>query len=258
MEALDKNRPVLAQAPKSTVSLSCLFEAAAGVFRGTGFLRFHRSAQSRRRTKMQKNEETKKRKSHYNPNRTCYLSKDGRYYCYQVWDQDAKRMVIQKLEVGKDLSVEWTLFLDRADHAEDLNDRYQSEFRDKLFDAKVARYKADPNDEDAVNPWETVGDKKSSVEAALFSEPKLVNPETAKVRDVIDNQCTAAQQDLIFRHFGMCQQLENIRQAEAAQTGKLVSSVAMTRRKNKILDKVARALGVVRVKRCAHFNKEEK
>lgn len=207
---------------------------------------------------MQKNEETKKRKSHYNPNRTCYLSKDGRYYCYQVWDQDAKRMVIQKLEVGKDLSVEWTLFLDRADHAEDLNDRYQSEFRDKLFDAKVARYKADPNDEDAVNPWETVGDKKSSVEAALFSEPKLVNPETAKVRDVIDNQCTAAQQDLIFRHFGMCQQLENIRQAEAAQTGKLVSSVAMTRRKNKILDKVARALGVVRVKRCAHFNKEEK
>ena len=148
--------------------------------------------------------------------------------------------------------------MDRADYAEDLNDRYQSEFRDKLFDAKVARYKADPNDEDAVNPWETVGDKKSSVEAALFSEPKLVNPETAKVRDVIDNQCTAAQQDLIFRHFGMCQQLENIRQAEAAQTGKLVSSVAMTRRKNKILDKVARALGVARAKRCAHPNKGDK
>lgn len=206
---------------------------------------------------MQKNEETKKRKSNYNPNRSSYLSADGRYYCYEVWNPDANCMLTQRLKVGKDLSVEWTLFLDRADHAEDLNERYQKELRDPLFDAKVARYKADPNDEDAVNPWEAVGDRKSGVEAVLFAEAESENQETAKVRDVIDNQCTAAQQDLIFRHFGMCQQLENIRQAEAAQTGKLVSSVAMTRRKNKILDKVARALGVVRAKRCVHSNKED-
>lgn len=206
---------------------------------------------------MAKTTETKKRESYYNPNRTSYLSEDGRYYCYRIWDPDAKCMVVQKLEVGRDLSLDWTIFLDRADHAEDLNERYQKELRDPLFDAKVARYKADPKDEEAVDPWETVGDKKNDVEAALFPEPKPENLETAKVRDVIEKQCTEAQQDLIFRHFGMCQQLEAIRQAEAVQTGKLVSSVAMTRRKNKILDKVARALGVVRAKRCAHSNKED-
>lgn len=203
------------------------------------------------------NEETKKRKSNYNPNRASYLTEDGKYYCYEIWDPDAKCMVVQKLEVGKDLSVEWTLFLDRADHAEDLHDRYQKELRDQLFDAKVARYKADPNDEDAVNPWEAVGDRKSSVEATLFGEPEPEKPEISAVRGVID-QCSEAQQDFIYRHFGMMQQLEAIRQAEAAQTGKLVSSVAMTRRKNKILDKVARALGVERAKRCKQKRKSDK
>lgn len=208
--------------------------------------------------KMKKeNEETKKRESHYNPNRSSYLSTDGRYYCYEVWDPDAKCMVVQKLEVGKDLSLDWTLFLDQADHAEDLNDRYQNEFRNPLFDSKVARYKADPKDEEAVDPWETVGDKKNDVEAALFPEPKPEKPEISAVRGVID-QCSEAQQDFIYRHFGMMQQLEAIRQAEAAQTGKLVSSVAMTRRKNKILDKVARALGVERAKRCKQKRKSDK
>ena len=34
--------------------------------------------------------ETKKRKSGFNPNRTCYLTADGKYYCYERWDDDAK------------------------------------------------------------------------------------------------------------------------------------------------------------------------
>lgn len=29
-----------------------------------------------------KSNETKKRKSGFNPNRTCYLTADGKYYCY--------------------------------------------------------------------------------------------------------------------------------------------------------------------------------
>lgn len=257
MEALDKNQSVLVQAPKSTVYLSCLLEAAAGVLRGTGFLRIRRSLQSRRSTKMAKNNETKNRKSRYNPNRTCYLSEDGKYYCFKVWDADAKTMVVQKLEVGKDLSVEWTLFLDRTDHDEDLNDRYQNELRDPLFETKVARYKSDPDAEDAVDPWDTVGDKKNSVEAALFAEPEPENPEISVARSVID-RCTTAQQDLIYRHFGMCEQLEAIRHAEAKQTGKLPSCVAMTNRKNKILDKVAKALGVERKGRCRQPKKTAK
>ncbi len=80
------------------------------------------------------------RQSSFNPNRTCYLSSDGKYYCYEVWDLDAKRMVTQKLEIGKDLSEEWTIFLDDSDHQMDLGDRYETESRDPLFDAKVNSY----------------------------------------------------------------------------------------------------------------------
>ncbi len=50
-------------------------------------------------------------------------------------------------------------------------------------------------------------------------------------------------------------QFEEMRQAEVEQTGKLPSSAAMTNRKNKIIDKAAKALGVERVKRHSYPKK---
>lgn len=196
-----------------------------------------------------KSKGTKKRKSGYNPNRACYLTADGKYYCFEILDIDTGRMVTQKLEVGKDLSQEWTIFLDETDHDMDLNDRYQGELGDPLFDAKVNSYKADPDNEDAIDPWEVIADKSGSPEDILFSEPESENPQVAKVRRIIDEECTEAQQDLFYRHFGEGVQLEELRQTEAKQTGKLPSAQAMTNRKNKIIDKVAKSFGVERVKR---------
>jgi hypothetical protein len=196
-----------------------------------------------------KNDDTKKRKSHYNPNRACYLTADGKYYCFEILDIDTGHMVTQKLEVGKDLSQEWTIFLDETDHNMDLNDRYQDELRDHLFDTKAASYKADPSNEDAVDPWDTLADKSGSAEDILFSEPEPENPQVAKVRCIINEDCTKAQQELFYSHFGEGTQFEEIRQTEVEQTGKLPSSQAMTNRKNKIVDKVARSFGVERLKR---------
>lgn len=203
-----------------------------------------------------KNEETKKRKSNYNPNRTCYLTADGKYYCYECWDYDAKCVVTQKLEVGKDLSLELTLYLDQSDHDMDLNDRYQDELRDSLFDAKIKSYKSDSDDEDAVDPWDMLADKSSSPEDILFAESETENPQVAHVRKVIDENCTESQQKFFFEHFGMGKQLEEMRQAEAEQAGRLPSSQAMTNRKNKIVDKVAKALGVERIKRRKSSKKD--
>lgn len=196
-----------------------------------------------------KNDETKKRKSTYNPTRTSYLSADGKYYCYVYWNEETKRNVTLKLEVGKDLSEELTIILDELDHEMDLNDRYQNELRDPLFEAKVNSYNADPDNEDAVDPWDTIADKSGSPEDALFTEPETENPQVAQVRRVIDEECTESQQDFIFSHFGMGKQLEEMRQAEAEETGKLPTAQAMTNRKNKVIDKVAKSLGVERVKR---------
>lgn len=203
---------------------------------------------------MQCNNDSKKRKSRFNPNRNCYLTADGKFYCYERWDDDAKRVVTQRLEVGKDLSLELTLILDESDHDMDLQSRYEDELRDPLFDAKIANYKADPDNEDAVDPWDMIADKNDTPENHLFAEPQFENPKVAQVRKVIDEQCTEAQQEFFFKHFGECVQLEEMRQAEAKQTGKLPSNQAMTNRKNKIIDKAAKTFGVERVKRRKFAN----
>lgn len=165
-------------------------------------------------------------------------------------------MVTQRFEVGKDLSVELTIMLDESDHDMDLQDRYEGELRDLLFDAKVNSYKADPDSEDAVDPWDTLADKGGSPEDAMFAEPEPENPQVAQVRRVIDEECTESQQDFFFEHFGEGTQLEEMRQAEAEQTGKLPSPAAMTNRKNKIIDKVAKSFGVERVKHHKYPKKD--
>ena len=198
---------------------------------------------------MKKKETSKIRKSGFNPNRACYLTSDGKYYCYEFEDLQTGQKITQKLEVGKDLSLELTIMLDEIDHDSDLQDRYESELRDPLFEAKVNSYKADPNDEDAIDPWDTISAKGSNPEDSICSEPEPENPLATQVRRVIDEDCTEAQQDFFFEHFGMETQLEQMRQAEAGATGKLPSSQAMTNRKNKIVDKAAKALGVERIKR---------
>ncbi len=188
-------------------------------------------------------------KSKFNSNRTSYLTSDGKCYCYEYWDDESKRMVTQRFEVGKDLSLELTILLDESDHSMDLQDRYEEEMRDSLFDAKVNSYKADPNNEDAVNPWDKLASKDGNPESVLFSEPEQENPHALEVRRVIDEECTEAQQDFFYQHFGECTQLEEMRQAEAQRTGKLPTAQAFTNRKNKLIDKAAKALGVERVKR---------
>lgn len=203
-----------------------------------------------------KSKETKKRKSGFNPNRTCYLTADGKYYCYEYWDPEAKRVVTQKLEVGKDLSLELTLYLDRSDHEMDLQDRYEGELRDPLFEAKVNSYNADPDNEDAVDPWDTLADKIGGPEDAMFAETERENPQVAEVSRIIDEECTESQQDFFFEHFGMGKQLEEMRQAEAEKTGKLPTAQAYTNRKNKIVDKAAKALGVERIKRRKSSKKD--
>lgn len=117
-----------------------------------------------------KSKETKNRKSDFNSNRPCYLSADGKFYCYEVYDSENDRIVTQMFEVGKDFSTEWALFLDETDHNMDMNDRYEDELRDPLFDAKVNSYMTDPDNEDAVDPWCMLVDKSSSTEDALFVE----------------------------------------------------------------------------------------
>lgn len=158
-------------------------------------------------------------------------------------------MVTQRLEVGKDLSLELTIMLDESDHDEDLKEYYARKARSRAFDHALETYQSKPNSEDSIDPWETVGTKGSSPEDMLFAEPEPENPQVAQVRTIIDEKCTEEQKKFIADHFGKQMKLEQMRQAEAKTTGKLPSAPAMTQRKMKIIDKIAKALGVERIKR---------
>ena len=138
-------------------------------------------------------------------------------------------------------------FLDMSDHDMDLNDRYERELRDPRFDAQMNNYRSDP--EDTVNPWDAIVDTKNDPAEAILSEPEPENPQVVIIRRVVEEECTVAQQDLFYDHFGMETSLESIRKTEEKRIGKTLSHNAISNRKNKIIDKAAKNLGVERVKR---------
>lgn len=203
------------------------------------------------------NKQKLKYKAHYNPRRECYISSDGKYLCYETTDLNTHRPVTLRYEIGKDgITEDLTFLIDDMNYEMDLQDRYESEKRDPLFDAKMHSYAANPDSEDAIDPWDTLADKGGSLEDMIFAEPELENPQAEQVRRVIDEKCTKAQQDFFFEHFGEGTQLEEMRQAEAKKTGKLPSPSAMTNRKNKIINKAAKPFGVLRVKRRKYSKKD--
>ena len=197
-----------------------------------------------------KNIASKNRKSRYNPNRKTYFTADGKYYCYLKWNDELKREVPMKYEVEK-IPPEVTFILDDMDHQEDLNDRYENELKDPLFESKVNSYKDNHDSDEAMDPWNTIPDKGNSPEDIIFAEPEPVNPKVVEVHRIIEEECTENQKDLFYSYYGMDIQLEELRKEETEQTGKAVTKQAFTNRKNKIIDKVAKSLGTERAKRCA-------
>lgn len=196
-----------------------------------------------------KNEGTRKRRSSYDPNRQCYMSADGTAYYYERLDPDTGRYERILLTVGRDgITEEIIRLLDSMDHDEDLGNRYENENKDALFEAKRNRYEADPDSEDAVDPWDTVSRPGDDPADILCADEKKENPDIARVREVIDNSCNERQQNLFFSHFGEGKQLEEIRREEVAASGKEKKLQDVLNVKNDVLRKVADALGVTRVK----------
>jgi len=191
--------------------------------------------------------ETRTRRSTYNANRSCYLSKDGKFYCYEVWDPDGRRNVTQKLEIGKDLSVELTILLDDYDHDWDLQDRRESENADYSFQNQQKR-QADDDFEDGFDtpPIENIADPKADIEAQLFPEDKPVDSRVAKAEKFVETELSEDQRNLFYAHMGEKKFLEDIRREEEAASGKKVTKQAVHNRWDRILTKA-----------CKHFNVEK-
>lgn len=200
---------------------------------------------------MSRNNETKKRRSGYNPAREHHAGDDCLTYTYARWNEETHSYDTIVLTAGQDgVTEEIILLLDQMDHDGDLGERYEEENKDQKFERKLRKYEADPDDDNAVNPWNQIEDPHADLTEDAERREKPENPDAEKIRRVVKEDFTPEQQNLFFSHFGECRQLEQIRQEEAACTGKPVTPQAMNNRKNKMIRKAAKkAFGVEPVKR---------
>ena len=171
------------------------------------------------------------RQANYNKRRMHYANEDCTEYTYIF--EDGTKLILRAGEEG--VTQEMIIALDAEDVEHDECDVNFYRLVDKRFQG------IDPCEEpdDMLNPWSTLREK----------EPVEESWRVKKLRIMIEEDLTENQQDLFFRHFGMSEYLEDIRAKEIAKTGRTVSHQALTNRKNKIIDKGAKCLGVERIKR---------
>lgn len=199
-----------------------------------------------------KNKETSQLKHPYEQRTDCHLTEDGRYIIYRSLT-DSSRKPAARLKVGTEgITEDMARMLNDLNHEEALEDRYYKESIAPLFEFYKEHYFALGIGGLAAEvraPWDRVTKLENSVEDALFAEPEPENPMLDIVRSVIDT-CTENQQWLFYGYYGMNRTLTEMRREEIARTGKPISKVAFTNRLNRVLDKVAKALGTTRMKCC--------
>jgi hypothetical protein len=154
----------------------------------------------------------------------------------------------KKLIAENTITPEWQKVLDELDREMYLNDYRQNRLRDPGFDRRLTRHYYDHTDTYSPDPWNMVYNNNDCVETALFPEmraaAKTEKPEIAQVHRIIEEECTEIERNLVDLYFGDRMKLVDISQVEAAQTGKAPTVRALSMRKRRLLDKVAKHLGV--------------
>lgn len=144
------------------------------------------------------------------------------------------------------LSCKWLRVIDKLDHEMHLNEHYQNEIRDARFERMLISYDKNPDEKYAINPWDRIFDRKDCVETILFPEQEPENPIVAKVRRFIEEECSEDEKDFIYKYFGQRMKLIEISKLKTGKNGKPPTLAALSKRKRRILDKVANLLGVKR------------
>ena len=197
-------------------------------------------------------EELRKRYAEYYRNHREEKNRKTREYARTHKEQINRRRrnlrIKKKLIAENTITPEWQKVLDELDREMYLNDCRQNRLRDPGFDRRLTRHYYNHEDRYSLDPWNMVYNSNDCVETTLFPEsepvPKADEPEIAHVRRIIEEKCTETERKLIDLHFGDGMKLVDIGQIEATQTGKEPTVRALSMRKRRLLDKVAKHLGV--------------
>ena len=127
--------------------------------------------------------ETKKRKSKYDKNRSCYLAEDGSYV-YEVVDLDTGAVRKERFVPEGEKAAELVIWLDEDDHQQDLSRRYDEENLDWGMENKRARFeKGTTEDEFDEDPFSQIKSNMSIPEASLYDEEEPEDPRIVKLRE---------------------------------------------------------------------------
>lgn len=192
--------------------------------------------------KKNKNSETQKRRSSFNPKRNSYMTKDGRY-AYVTWDDEKKHKVTHYLEIGKEgVTEELLVILDEDDHQIDLQERYAAENTDFDF-LNQQRLHNQSSDDYKIDPIDAIRDKKSDFFDLIFPQDDKTSELMLRLLEIM-KKLTVEQRDLIYKHLGSMKQLEEIRRDEIDATGKAITQQAMSNRWKKIIFRLCKAFDV--------------
>ena len=187
------------------------------------------------------NNDTLKRTSRYSANCHNHMTSDGDYVYYRL-DPDSGKEVPMYLTPGKDgVTQEWILYLDEADHAEDLQDRYAEENTNYSF--RNCQAQREKNGVEDVDPADMLPAKGCDPIDLILAQESTANPQLEQLASFME-KLTPAQRDLIYDHFGALKQFTEIRDEENAANGTDKSVQSVFNRMDKILNRACKELGV--------------
>ena len=181
--------------------------------------------------------EQRKRKSKYDPNRTCYMAGDGGYV-YEFIDIDTGAVRRERITSEDESTAEFVIMLDEDDHQQDLRRRYDEENLDWEMENKRARFaKGTTGDEFDEDPFSQIKSSMGIPGASLGNEDKAEDPRIVKLREFM-KELTDDQINLIYDLFGNLKTLREIAEESVKPDGTHPTGQAIYGREQKILKRL--------------------
>ncbi len=181
--------------------------------------------------------ETKKRKSKYNKNRSCYMAESGAYI-YEVIDIDTGAVIKERFVPESDEAAEVVIWLDEDDHQQDLSRRYDEENLDWGMENKRVRFERDTTEEEFdEDPLYQLNSNMCIPGASLFDEEETEDPRILKLREFM-KELTDDQINLIYDLFGNLKTLREIAEESVKPDGTHPTEQAIYGREQKIIKRL--------------------
>lgn len=181
--------------------------------------------------------ETKKRKSKYDKNRSCYMEADGSYV-YEVIDDTTGAVRKERFVPGDDGAAELVIWMDEEDHQQDLKRRYDEENLDWKMENKRSKFEKGTGDEESnEDPFSQIKCAKNTPESVLFADTKTEEPKILQLREFM-KELTDDQINLIYDLFGNLKTLREVAEESVKPDGTHPTEQAIYGREQKIIKRL--------------------